>query len=162
MCVFFVDGKYSSSLFIEFYAWFSLFVGVVVSTDKYHGDCNVSWSTFFGDIRRKLSIKIGAYDIGRAGKIFENLWYFFSVHFVLIIVWHHEESWKRARSNYDYEFLIKMTFIWEFDGDKVKILGVPFIFTHWEFGWVAYVKWVIGAACRSSKMTTHFIRCLSI
>lgn len=77
LCVFFVDGKYSSSLFIEFYAWFSLFIGVVVSTDKYHGDCNVSWSTFFGDIRRKLSIKIGAYDIGRAGKFFENLRYFF-------------------------------------------------------------------------------------
>lgn len=33
----------------------------------------------------------------------------------------------KARANYGYEFLIKMTFIWEPDEDKRAICGIQFL-----------------------------------
>lgn len=70
----------------------------------------------------------------------------------------------KARKLYDYEFLIKVTFMWEFDEDKPLLSGFGEIVA----GCMATEQWYVGASnelgASSLKMTNAFneIWCLSI
>lgn len=78
----------------------------------------------------------------------------------LIIMWHHELNRESARGNYGYEFLIKMTFIWEPDEDK-RIFQACHLLVE-NFAWVPSMKMIFWLY--SQQMTNAFneIRLLSV